>query len=96
MFLSVQESVQGFAAVTEEAAWREGIVFSHSLMGKAWALHTGDTKSAARDTLLDADMQQQQPQQLPAASSFSVVATNLEKTCSIIQRISLMRMSSSE
>lgn len=66
-------------------------------MGKAWALHTGDTKSAARDTLLDADVQQpQQPQQLPAASSFSVVSTNLEKTCSIIQRISLMRMSSSE
>lgn len=44
---------------------REGIVFSHSLMGKAWALHTGDTKSAARDTLLDACLQQHP--QLPAA-----------------------------
>lgn len=47
---------------------REGIVFSHSLMGKAWALHTGDTKSAARDTLLDACMQQHP--QLPAACLF--------------------------
>lgn len=40
--------------------------------------------------------EQRQPPQLPAASSFSVVATNLGKKCSIIQRISLMRMSSSE
>lgn len=79
-----------------EAAWSEGIVFSHSLMGKAWALHPGDTKSAARGTLLDVSLQQQQPPQLPTASAFSVVATNLGKTCSIIQRISLMRMSSSE
>lgn len=79
------------------AAWREGIVFSHSLLGKAWALHTGDTRSAAEDSLLDACMQQQQWQpQLPIASSFSVVARNLGETCNIIQRISLMRMSSSE
>lgn len=57
-------------------------------MGEAWALHTGDTESAAGDTLLDACMRLL----LPPPS----LATNLGKKCSIIQRISLMRMSSSE
>lgn len=52
--LQVQESALGFGVVVVVAAWSRGIVFSHRLMGKVWALHTGDTKSAARDTLLDA------------------------------------------
>lgn len=43
-----------------------GIVSSHSLTGRAWALHTGDTKSAARDTLLDVCTRR--PPQLPPPS----------------------------
>lgn len=64
-------------------------------MGKAWAPHTGDTKSAAGDALLGVYAAAEAATAAPASSS-SVVATNLGKKCSIIQRISLMRMSSSE
>ena len=47
--------------------WRggEGYVSSHCLMGKAWAPHTGDTKSAAGDALLGACMQRPWLPQLP-------------------------------
>lgn len=66
VFLSVQESVQGFGVVAEEAAcWGGGYVSSHCLMDKAWAPHTGDTKSAAGDALLGVCMQRPRLPQLP-------------------------------
>lgn len=72
-----------------------GYVSSHCLMGKAWALTLG-TSSLLLGMHCWVPVCGATAATAAPASSSSVVATNLGKKCSIIQRISLMRMSSLE